>query len=44
VFQRGVCGMGEGNIENDYYGILKDIVHIDFVNEPLKKCVLFSCE
>ena len=27
---------GEGNIENDYYGVLKDIVQIEYVGEPLK--------
>jgi len=40
----GVCGTGEGNIENDYYGVLKDIVQLEYVGEPLKRCVLFSCE
>ena len=40
----GVCGTGEGDIENDYYGVLEDIVQIEYVGEPLKRCVLFSCE
>jgi len=31
-----VCGTGEGDIENDYYGVLKDIVQIEYVSEPLK--------
>jgi len=39
-----VCGTGEGAIENDYYGILKDIVQLEYVSEPLKWCVLFSYE
>ena len=40
----GVCGMGEGGIQNDYYGVPKDIIQIEYVGEPLKRCVLFSCE
>jgi len=32
----GVCGTGEGDIENDYYGVLKDIVQLEYVGEPLK--------
>ena len=31
-----VCGTGEGDIENDYYGVLKDIIQIKYVGEPLK--------
>jgi len=40
----GVCGTGEGDIENDYYSVLKDIVKIEYVGEPLRRCVLFSCD
>jgi len=40
----GVCGTGEGCIENDYYGVPKDIVQIEYVGKQLKRCVLFSCE
>jgi len=36
--------LGEGDIENDYYGVLDDIVQIEYVGEPLKRCVLFSCQ
>jgi len=36
--------MGEGNIKNDYYDVLKDIVQTEYVGEPLKRCVLFSYE
>ena len=32
----GVCDTGEGDIENDYYGVLEDIVQIEYVGEPLK--------
>jgi len=38
----GICGTREGDIENDYYGVLKDIVQIEYVGKPLKRCVLFS--
>ena len=40
----GVYSTGEGDIKNDYYGILMDIVQIEYVGEPLERCVLFSCE
>jgi hypothetical protein len=40
----GVCGTGEGDVQNDYYGVLKDIIEIEYVGEPVKRCVLFSCE
>ena len=40
----GVCSKGEGDIENNYYDVLKDIVQIEYVGESLKRCVLFSCE
>jgi len=40
----GVCGTGEGDIENEYYGVLKDIVQIEYVGEPFKRCVLLICE
>ena len=36
--------IGEGNIENDYYRVLKHIIQIESIGEPLKRCVLFSCE
>jgi len=38
----GACGTGEGDIKNDYYGMLKDIVQIEYAGEPLQRCVLFS--
>ena len=43
-FGVGVCGTGEGDIENDYYGVLKDIIELEYVGEPFKRCVLFSCK
>jgi len=39
-----VCGIGEGHIENDYYGVLEDIIEIEYVDEPIKRCGLFSYE
>ena len=40
----GAYGTGKGDIENDCYGILKDVIEIKYVGEPLKRCVLFNCE
>jgi len=42
----GVCvtGTGEGDFENEYYGILKEVIEIEYPGEPLKRCVLFNCE
>ena len=40
----GVYGTKEGDIEYNYYGVLKDIVQPEYVSEPLKRCVRFSCE
>jgi len=34
-----VCRIGEGDIENDYYDVLKDIIQLEYVGEPLKRCV-----
>ena len=40
----GVCVAGEsGDSENDYYGILEDIIEISYTGEPIKKCILFKC-
>ena len=39
-----VCGTREGDIKNDYYGVLKDIIEIKYVGKPLKRCVIFSYE
>ena len=40
----GVCGTEEVDIENDYYSVLNDIIEIEYIGEPLKRCVLFSYE
>ena len=37
-------GLEKSNIENDDYGIRKDIIEIECVGELFKRCVLFSCE
>ena len=31
----GICDTGEGDIENDYYGVLKDIAQIEYVGNHL---------
>ena len=42
----GVCvtGTGEGEFENEYYGILREIIEVEYPGEPFKKCVLFNCD
>ena len=42
----GVCvtGTGEGEFENEYYGILREVIEIEYPGEPLKKCVLLNCD
>jgi len=30
--------------ESDYYGILKDVIELEYVGELLKRCALFNCE
>ena len=45
TYNCGVCVkvVGECVIENDLYGILKDVVEIEYPVDPIKKYVLFSC-
>ena len=42
----GVCVRGGGyeTIESDYYGVLTDIVELEYTGWPTKKLVLFKCE
>ena len=42
----GVCvkGVGQDANESDYYGILKEVVEIEYPGEPKKKVVLFYCD
>ncbi|XP_038687458.1 uncharacterized protein LOC119986835 [Tripterygium wilfordii] len=42
----GVCirGTDYGQSENDYYGVLKEIVQLELTGLPIKKIVLFNCE
>ena len=47
TYNCGVCvkGVDEGDeVPRDYYGILHEIIRIEFTGEPIKKCVLFNCE
>ena len=47
TYNCGVCvkGVGEGDeVSGDYYGVLHEIVRVEFTGEPIKKCVLFNCE
>jgi len=41
------CGMrvkGVGEVPRDYYGIIQEIIRVEFTGEPIKKCVLFNYE
>ena len=42
----GVCVKGDDdrNEENYYYGIIKEIVQLEYPGEPSKQIVLFNCE
>ena len=42
----GVCvkGSGEGGFEDDYYGILQEVIRVEYLGEPFKQCTLFSCD
>ena len=43
----GVCVKGTGNInigEDDFYGILKEVLEIEYPGLPMKRLVLFACE
>ena len=42
----GVCVKGDdhGNEKNYYYGIIKEIVQLEYLGEPSKQIVLFNCE
>ncbi|XP_038687493.1 uncharacterized protein LOC119986872 [Tripterygium wilfordii] len=46
TINNGVCmpGTDFGQSEYVYYGILKEIVHLDFLGLPIKKIILFNCE
>ena len=47
TYNCGVCvkGVGEGDeVSGNYYGILHQIIRVEFMGEPIKKCVLFNCE
>ena len=32
----GVCRTGEGDIDNDYYGVLKHIIKLEYIGQPIK--------
>jgi len=39
-----VIGIREGEFENEYYGILREVIEIEYPSEPLRKCVLLNCD
>ncbi|XP_052117681.1 uncharacterized protein LOC110281750 [Arachis duranensis] len=42
----GICvkGTGYGEYENDFYGLLNEIIQVEYTGLPLKRVVLFKCE
>ena len=39
-----IKGSGEGGYEDDYYGILQDVIRNEYLGEPLKQCMMFRCD
>ena len=39
-----VQGSGSSQMGDDYYGILVDIVELEYIGWPIKRLVLFKCE
>ena len=42
----GVCvqGFDCGQLENNFYGILHDVVELKYAGWPIKRLVLFKCK
>jgi hypothetical protein len=40
----GVKGGSNGGAESDYYGVLKEVIQLEFFGEPTKMVVLFYCD
>ena len=34
----------EGEFDNDYYEILQEVIHDEYIGEPLKLCIFFRCD
>ena len=41
IMEVSVIRIGDGEFENEY-GILGEITEVEYLGEPLKKCVLFT--
>jgi len=40
-----VKGTGEGdNSGVEYYGVLEEVLRVEYLGEPIKRCVLFRCD
>jgi len=40
-----VKGTGEGdNIGVDYYRVLEEVLRVEYLGKPIKRCVLFRCD
>ena len=38
-------GTSEGNASGvDYYGVLEEVLQLEYLGEPMKRCLLFRCE
>jgi len=47
TYNCSVCvkGVGDGDeVSWDYYGILHEVIRVEFTGEQIKKCVLFNCD
>jgi len=46
TYNSGVCVSGIGQDENssDYYGVINEILELEWPRQPIKKLVLFNCE
>ena len=37
-------GGNNGGVENDYHGVLTDIVEVQYIGWSIKKVILFKCD
>ena len=46
IVNYGVCVKGEhsGDKETYYYGVIKEIMQLEYIGEPRKQLVLFNCQ
>ena len=46
IINSAVCGTGtgEGNFENEYCGIIREVIGVQYQGESLKKRIQFICD